>query len=1288
LVSCYDALTGRTLSDRERRPEGFAFTASPWAANGRIFCLNENGACYVLRAGDKFELLHINKLADDDMCMATPALAGDRLLIRTAARLYCLQSTPAKTGAASTASPSNARADAGWPQFRGPNGQGISPASRIPTRFGPETNVLWKTPVPTGHSSPIFQGDTLFLTAHEATNKNALITLAVDRGTGRITWQQTVHTETKSGFHDLNNPAASTPAADPKHVYAYFGTYGLLCYDHAGQRIWERRLDTPKSKYGMATSPVLYRDTLLLLQDGDGGKSRLLAVHKNTGETAWEQPRPLFKAGWSTPVLFAHDNTEDLVVLGAKRLTAYDPNTGEERWWAGGFPDETVGVPVVGEGLLIAGAAALGGRGDDQIDAAATWKMTTDEFDRNHDNQIQREEMTRGFGFIQRPELPKDNPGYAMPIRDMDAVLRMFDHDKNKIITEAEWTKSMAGFAAFSQPYLAAFRPGAKLDARPDHLAWETRRGIPETPSPLCVGGRLYLMRDGGLLTTLNAATGRELSRERIGAPGQYVASPVAAGNLLVVASVPGIVTVLNQGDSLDIAARNDLKEEIYATPALGEQTIYLRTAGHLYAFSEPTQATRAAEDLVIADFEGTDYGAWKITGEAFGTGPAPGSLPGQMAVDSFQGKGLVNSFHRGDTTTGTLTSPEFKIERRHIAFLIGGGRDFDRLSLNLVIDGRTVRSATGPNDRAGGSEALIPESWDVGEFLGRTAVLTIVDNATGGWGHINVDHIVQTDRKPPGSLLNPSREFRITQRYLLLPIRNGAHKRVVTTLVDGRVEVRNDVELAPGQPDWWAPMDVSAWIGRTVTLQVDKLPEDSTALASVTHSDTFPDADSLYRETARGQFHFSPRRGWNNDPNGLVYFNGEYHLFFQHNPYGWAWGNMHWGHAVSRDLVHWRELGDPLAPDAFGPMFSGSAVVDWNNTSGLGQPGHPALVLLYTAAGNPTVQCLASSTDGRRFTKLPANPIVREFTPGNRDPKVIWHEPSKHWVMTLYVETNKTHTIHFLTSTNLKDWTVTSQIPGFYECPDLFELPVDGDPSRRKWVLTAASSEYQVGTFDGKMFTPETPKLVGHRGRGFYAAQTFSDIPANDGRRIQIGWFQTETKGMPFNQSMTLPLELKLLGTPEGPRLTWTPVRELASLRGRKHSASATTLTPGAPNPLAEVQSELLEIRAEFEPDPAAQVAFTVRGTQIVYDARKQELTVNGDHHAPAPLRNGKQNLILYCDRTGLEIFASDGLSYVPMPRLAPAGDLSVQVSTREGSVRIHSLEVHELRPAWNRPE
>ena len=696
----------------------------------------------------------------------------------------------------------------------------------------------------------------------------------------------------------------------------------------------------------------------------------------------------------------------------------------------------------------------------------------------------------------------------------------------------------------------------------------------------------------------------------------------------------------------------------------------------------------RAAEDIVIADFESTNYGAWKSTGSAFGNGPARGALPGQMAVEGFSGKGLINSFVGGDKSTGTLTSPAFKVERRYLSFLIGGGGYSNETCMNLLVDGQTVRTATGPNTQSGGSERLQPGGWDVGEFLGREAVLQIVDQRTGGWGHISVDQIVQTERAPVLVRRDVTREITINKRYLHFPVKNGAAKKNVEVRREGKVERFFDIELADGAPDWWAFLDVSSWRGSKLTVQVDRLRDDSRALASISQDDEIKDAASIYREPLRPHFHFSARRGWLNDPNGLVFYRGEYHLFFQHNPYGREWGNMHWGHAVSRDLLHWEELDEALYPDAMGPMFSGSAVIDWKNTSGFGRDGQPPMVLIYTAAGNPSVQCLAYSTDGgRTFTKHAGNPVVKQITGGNRDPKVIWHEPTQRWVMTLYVgfdenhDGKKTtrHTIHFFTSPNLKDWTLTSQTEGFFECPDFFELAVDGDAKNKKWVLTGASSEYMVGTFDGAKFTPETPKLPGHRGKGFYAAQTFSDIPFADGRRIQIGWMQAPSPGMPFNQCMSLPLELKLVSTPAGPRLTWQPV-SLSAICTQWHGAKDLSLSPGENITLVNDTQGFLQMNVMFEPGADSELKLQVNGVPIIYDAAKQELSVNGQR-APAPLRAGKQKLVIITDRTTVEVFASDGLTYVPMPVVWKDDARGVSVSLTGAALKSSTFSAVELR-------
>jgi len=256
--------------------------------------------------------------------------------------------------------------------------------------------------------------------------------------------------------------------------------------------------------------------------------------------------------------------------------------------------------------------------------------------------------------------------------------------------------------------------------------------------------------------------------------------------------------------------------------------------------------AGKNADDIVLADFEGKDYGAWKVTGNAFGTEPAHGALPHQMPVEGFQGHGLASSFHGGDKATGTLTSPEFKIKRSYIRFLIGGGGHAGQTCMNLLVDGKVVRTATGPNTRPGGSEELAPAAWDVSEFLGRTAHIEIVDKATNGWGHINVDEIVLTDKKPLQMLANQRREFAIERHYLNLPVKNGAPKRKMSLLMAGKPVREFTMELADAVPDWWAPLNVGEFAGQRLTLSVDKLPENSSALQVITQSDVIRGTDVL----------------------------------------------------------------------------------------------------------------------------------------------------------------------------------------------------------------------------------------------------------------------------------------------------------------------------------------------------------------------------------------------------------------------------------------------------------
>ena len=691
------------------------------------------------------------------------------------------------------------------------------------------------------------------------------------------------------------------------------------------------------------------------------------------------------------------------------------------------------------------------------------------------------------------------------------------------------------------------------------------------------------------------------------------------------------------------------------------------------------TAARAAAPDMLLADFEGKDYGDWKVEGTAFGPGPAPGTLPHQMEVSGYAGHGLVNSFHGGDKATGKLTSPEFKIERKFIKFLIGGGGWAGKTCMNLLVGGKQVRTAAGPNVVPGGSEELEPAEWNVAEFSGQMARLEIVDEAKGGWGHINVDQIVQSDVPAPVTPKPATleREITLDKKYLLLPVANGTKKgkkQVGALLVDGETFRKFDIDLSE-TPDWFAHLDVSAWQGKKALLRVEKSTADSKVLELVTTAGTLWQADEIYREPLRGQLHFSARRGWINDPNGMVFADGLYHLYFQHNPYGWPWGNMHWGHATSPDMLHWTEQPEALYPRQYGDWtFSGSAVVDKDNTSGWRTGTNALLVAAYTSTGRG--ECIVYSNDrGQTFAEFESNPVVKHH---GRDPRLLWHAPSQQWVMAVYDEVEKARFIAFYTSPNLKTWTFQSRIEDFYECPDLFELPLDG---KKFWVLTAASSDYMIGDFDGKKFTPVTPKLKGHQGRGYYAAQTFSHDPL--GRVIQIGWFQTATPGMPFNQSMSLPHELKLLATADGPRLAWTPVKEFDALCQRSHRLGPLVLKSGDANPFANDRGELLEVRAEFTPGDATAITFTVRGQKISYDCVKQEL-VCGDRRAPAPLRDGKQRISLVVDRTCYEILASDGLTYMPLATAPQAADQSVAIAVEGGRASFDTLELRVLNSIW----
>jgi sucrose-6-phosphate hydrolase SacC (GH32 family) len=536
----------------------------------------------------------------------------------------------------------------------------------------------------------------------------------------------------------------------------------------------------------------------------------------------------------------------------------------------------------------------------------------------------------------------------------------------------------------------------------------------------------------------------------------------------------------------------------------------------------------------------------------------------------------------------------------------------------------------------------------------------------------------------------NVTHAFTVEKRYLNLPVKNGAPRRLVSLLAQGNAVRQFEIELADQAPDFWVFLDLTPFTGESLVIQVDQLKEDSNALEQIEQSETIRDGN-LYRESVRPQFHFTSKRGWNNDPNGLVYHQGEYHLFYQHNPYGWNWGNMHWGHAVSPDLVHWRELGEALYPDSLGTMFSGSAVVDSANTAGFNQHDHPAMVCVYTAAGGTSrasegrrfSQCLAYSTNaGRTWTKYESNPVLPHIIAENRDPKVIWYEPERKWVMALYLDKSD---YALFSSPDLKRWERMSDvsIPGTSECPEFFEIPVEGERGTTRWIFYGGNGRYSVGIFDGTKFAPESGPHSLNLGNCFYASQTYNHIPVQDGRRILIAWGQVNLPGMPFNQMMDFPVELTLRRTEAGLRLFAVPAREIERLRGTPTHFNTENLPPGVRS-IENAPLDAMEVQAEFDAGNASEVGLLIHGISVNYDTKTQELSCL-QKKAPLPLAAGRLQLRLLVDLASIEIFANGGQVYMPMGIVLDKSRAPLAIVTRGAEAKKASLTVYPLSSIWN---
>ena len=466
-----------------------------------------------------------------------------------------------------------------------------------------------------------------------------------------------------------------------------------------------------------------------------------------------------------------------------------------------------------------------------------------------------------------------------------------------------------------------------------------------------------------------------------------------------------------------------------------------------------------------------------------------------------------------------------------------------------------------------------------------------------------------------------------------------------------------------------------------------------------------------------RPHYHFTPPQNFMNDPNGLVFYGGEYHLFYQYNPFGEVSGHMSWGHAVSRDLVRWEHLPVALHEEDGVMIFSGSAVVDWQNTSGFGVSSEPPLVAIYTGHSEwEQTQNIAYSTDrGRTWTKYAGNPVLALSLPHFRDPKVFWHDVSRRWIMvTVLADQQKAR---FFGSPDLKGWMHLSDFGSAgatdneWECPDLFPLAVEGQPGAQKWILKvdvnrSILAQYFVGHFDGTRFINDAPGdrvLRVDHGKDFYAAQSWSDAP--DGRRIWLGWmsnwdYANATPTSPWRGMFSIPREVTLRQYPEGLRLAQRPIVELEQLRQQRyHWAGADITTVNADFAARGDLGIALEIEVEFAIGTATEFGIKVRKggaeeTVIGYDARAGELCIDrrrsgdvgfapafpGVHRAPLPPEQGTIKLHVFIDACSVEVFENDGRLVISDLIFLDPQSTGVELYAIGGDVRVIAFDVWKL--------
>jgi outer membrane protein assembly factor BamB len=446
----------------------------------------------------------------------------------------------------------------GWSRFRGPNGSGISTSTRLPSEFGSDKNVVWKTELPFGHSSPALTRERIFLTAARG---EKLVTICLDRRSGKILWEREAPRARVEKLDTRNGPAGPTPATDGVNVYVFFADFGLLSYDMAGKERWRLPLGPFNNLYGMGASPVLVDDAVVLACD-QNTDSFILSVAQRDGRVRWKTARPEAHSGHSTPILYKPaGGATQIIVPGSFMLTAYAPGSGEKLWWVGGLSFEMKSTPVVSGDTLY-----VNGFGTPQ-------------------NQPGAHPAIPAFAEIQRQYSDASGKVTFKTLPDGNAR-SWIDLDANGDVSAAEWDYYKAAMA--SENGMLAIRLGGRGDMTTSNVRWTYHKSVPRLPSPLVYANVLYMVNDGGIVTTLNPDTGGEMGQGRLkGAIDRYYASPVAADGKIYMFSETGKIAVLAPGGTLEPTSVSDLKDDIYATPAISDGKMYVRTRGWLYCFAQ-----------------------------------------------------------------------------------------------------------------------------------------------------------------------------------------------------------------------------------------------------------------------------------------------------------------------------------------------------------------------------------------------------------------------------------------------------------------------------------------------------------------------------------------------------------------------------------------------------------------------------------------------------------------------------------------------------------------------------